>query len=97
MSMKSIPPHTPLLFIKTGVCRGIPIFLILLQNKDCGYSLEPPQRGGSNKYPQSMFKQKYKKNLAENFQFLKLKKSLCNAWASFRNMKISGWFLYVAV
>ena len=22
---------------------------------DCGYSLEPPRRGGSNKYPQSMF------------------------------------------
>ena len=40
---------------KTGVCRGIPIFLILLQNIDCGYSLEPPRRGGSNVYPQSMF------------------------------------------
>ena len=25
------------------------------QNKDCGYSLEPPRRGGSNEYPQSMF------------------------------------------
>ena len=25
------------------------------QNIDCGYSLEPPQRGGSNEYPQSMF------------------------------------------
>ena len=22
---------------------------------DCGYSLEPPRRGGSNEYPQSMF------------------------------------------
>ena len=22
---------------------------------NCGYSLEPPRRGGSNKYPQSMF------------------------------------------
>ena len=28
MSMKSIPPHTPLLYSKTGVYRGIPIFLI---------------------------------------------------------------------
>ena len=27
MSMKSIPPHTPLLYRKTGECRGIPIFL----------------------------------------------------------------------
>ena len=25
------------------------------QNIDCGYLLEPPQRGGSNEYPQSMF------------------------------------------
>ena len=31
------------------------IFQISAQNIDCGYSLEPPQRGGSNKYPQSMF------------------------------------------
>ena len=31
------------------------IFLYLLKNIDCGYSLEPPRRGGSNKYPQSMF------------------------------------------
>ena len=30
-------------------------FMILFQNIDCGYSLEPPQRGGSNVYPQSMF------------------------------------------
>ena len=22
---------------------------------DCGYSLEPPRRGGSNEYPQSIF------------------------------------------
>ena len=25
------------------------------KNIDCGYSLEPPRRGGSNEYPQSMF------------------------------------------
>ena len=29
-------------------------FLFLLQNIDCGYSLEPPRQGGSNVYPQSM-------------------------------------------
>ena len=28
MSVKCIPPYTPLLYCKTGVCRGIPIFLI---------------------------------------------------------------------
>ena len=31
------------------------IFQISAQNIDCGYSLEPPLRGGSNEYPQSMF------------------------------------------
>ena len=31
------------------------IFHISAQNIDCGYSLEPPRRRGSNKYPQSMF------------------------------------------
>ena len=30
-------------------------FQISAQNVDYGYSLEPPRRGGSNKYPQSMF------------------------------------------
>ena len=31
------------------------IFLIFAQNIDCGYTLEPPRRGGSNEYLQSMF------------------------------------------
>ena len=31
------------------------IFRISAQNIDCWYSLEPPRRGGSNEYPQSMF------------------------------------------
>ena len=30
-------------------------FHISAQNIDCEYSLEPPHRGGSNEYPQSMF------------------------------------------
>ena len=29
---------------------------------DCGSSLEPPRRGGSNEYPQSMFWNRSKKN-----------------------------------
>ena len=37
-------------------------FQISAQNIDCGYSLEPPHRGGSNKYPQSMFLSRNKKN-----------------------------------
>ena len=31
------------------------IFLIFAQNIDCGYTLEPPRRSGSNEYPQCMF------------------------------------------
>ena len=38
------------------------IFLIFAQNIDFGYTLEPPRRGGSNEYPQSMFWSKNKKN-----------------------------------
>ena len=30
------------------------IFIISAKNIDSGYSLEPPRRGGSNEYPQSM-------------------------------------------
>ena len=37
-------------------------FPISAQNIDCGYSLEPPRRGGSNEYPQSMFLSRNKKN-----------------------------------
>ena len=38
------------------------IFHISAQNIDYGYSLEPPRRGGSNEYPQSMFLSRNKKN-----------------------------------
>ena len=37
------------------------IFHISAQNIDCGYSLEPPRRGGSNEYPQSMSLSRNKK------------------------------------
>ena len=57
-----------------------PLVLILLQNIDCGYSLEPPRRGGSNVYPLSMFRAKKKKNmknfLLKIFNFYNLK-NLC--------------------
>ena len=38
------------------------IFHVSAQNIDCGYSIEPPRRGGSNEYPQSMFLSRNKKN-----------------------------------
>ena len=37
-------------------------FLIFAQNIDCGYTLEPPRRSGSNEYPQSTLWSKNKKN-----------------------------------
>ena len=36
-------------------------FSYICLNIDCGYLLEPPQRGGSNEYPQSMFLSRNKK------------------------------------
>ena len=41
--------------VKLGFTGVYIIFLILLKNIDCGYSLELPHQGGSNEYPQSMF------------------------------------------
>ena len=38
------------------------IFRISAQNIDCGYSLEPPRRGGSNVYPLFMVLNRNKKN-----------------------------------
>ena len=49
-------PREPHFYIvKLGFTGVYIIFLISAQNIDCGYSLEPPLRGGSNEYPQSMF------------------------------------------
>ena len=39
------------------------IFHISAENIDCGYSLELPQRGSSNEYPQSMFLSRNKKKI----------------------------------
>ena len=55
--MKTCPckvyPLKPHFFIvKLGYTGVYLFFLFLLQNIDCGYSLEPPQRGGSNVYLQ---------------------------------------------
>ena len=38
------------------------IFHMSAQNIDLRYSLEPPRRGGSEEYPQSMFLSKNKEN-----------------------------------
>ena len=48
-----LKPH--FYIVKLGFTGVYIIFLFLLKNIDCGYSLEPPRRGGSNGYPQSTF------------------------------------------
>ena len=55
--LKILPPKTRKFSDKNS-----DIFHISAQNIDCGYSLEPPRRGGSNEYPQSMFLSGNKKN-----------------------------------
>ena len=52
-SFDPIKPH--FYIVKLGFTDVYIIFLISAQNIDCGYSLEPPRRGGSNEYQQSMF------------------------------------------
>ena len=52
----NVDPLKPHFYIAKLGFKGVYIiFLIFAQNIDCGYSLEPPRRGGSNQYLQSMF------------------------------------------
>ena len=55
-TLKILPPKNENFQIKNS-----DIFQISAQNIDCGYSLEPPRRGGSNEYPQSMFRAEIRK------------------------------------
>ena len=48
-----LKPH--FYIVKLGFTGVYLNFLISAQNIYCRYSLEPPRRGGSNEYPQSMF------------------------------------------
>ena len=73
-------PFKPHFYIvKLGLQGYTLCFLCLLKNIDCRYSLEPPRRGGSNKYPQFMFWAEIWKIsifLPENFQCLMVKFSI---------------------
>ena len=52
----NVYPFQPHLYIVKMGFTGVSLFsLFLIQNIDCRYSLEPPRRGDSNVYPQSMF------------------------------------------
>ena len=52
----NIDPLKPHVYIVKLVFTGVYIFfLFVLKNIYCGYSLEPPRRGGSHEYLQPMF------------------------------------------
>ena len=61
----------PTFIVKLGFTGVYIIFLMSAENINCGYSLEPPRRGGSNEYPQSMFSAEIWK-LSEFFFYLKI-------------------------
>ena len=54
-----LKPH--FYIVKLGFTGVYIIFVISAQNIDCGHSLEPPRRGGSNEYHKLCFEQKYEK------------------------------------
>ena len=82
------------------------IFQISAQNMDCGYSLEPPRRGGSNEYPQSMFLSRNKKNnvypckpqfyyIKVGFKGVKIIYACFRVWLSFVKMDTWSDFRYL--
>ena len=54
----TLKPH--FYIVKLGLQGYTLFFLVLLENIYCGYSLEPPRRGGSKEYHNLFFEQKYK-------------------------------------
>ena len=76
----NVDPLKPHFYIvKLGFTGVYIIFLISAQNIDCGYSLEPPRRGGSKEYPQSIFRAeiwKISEFLSEIFHFSVVKNSV---------------------
>ena len=101
--IRSVKPKLPIFAItKTCLCKYVEnftfknwkiqiktsdIFHISAQNIDCGYTLEPPRRGGSIEYPQSTFLSRNKKNNVYpcKHQFYHIK-------VGFKGVKIIGMF-----
>ena len=79
MSVLCCPLEPKFYIAKLGYAAVYLFFLFLLQNIDCGYSLEIPTIYVSSKNNKNIYFSE------ENVQFSKLKKSLYIAWASFRN------------
>ena len=88
MSVKCVPPQTPLLYSKTGVCMGIPVFLIFAPKHRLWVLVRVAVLTSTHNLCLT-FGAKIRKISfffsSENFQFLHLKKSLYIAWASFHN------------
>ena len=85
--LKISPPKTESFQIKILI-----FFHISAQNIDCEYSLEPPRRGGSNEYSQSMFLSRNKKNnvypCKPQFYYIKRGfKGVKIIWVCFRDVK----------
>ena len=57
--LKILPPENEIFQIKNSN-----IFHVSARTIDYGYALEPPRRGGSDEYPQSMFGAEIRKNNA---------------------------------
>ena len=90
MSVQRIPPYTPLLYSKTGVCRDIPIFVIFAPKHRLWVLVRTASLWRflreSTIYVLSKNKKKYYKcSSIKIVQILQLKKSLYFAWARFRN------------
>ena len=92
-TLKILPPKMAIFHIKNS-----DIFHISAQNIDCEYSLEPPRRGGSNEYPQSMFLIRNNKNnvypCKPQFYYIKVGfKGVKIIWVCFRDA--DDFFLFV--
>ena len=69
--------------------KNVIFFVIFARNRDCGYSLEPLHRGGSNGYPQSIFDSRNKKHNehpCKSIFFFYIK-------VGFEGVKISWWII----
>ena len=86
----NVYPLEPHFYIAKLVYTGVYLFLLfLLQNIDCGYSLERLGEAVLMCTHSLCFEQKqqkYQNFSSENVKSLKLKNSLYMAWASFRNV-----------
>ena len=98
MSVQCIPPYTPLLYSKTGVCRGIPIFLIFAPKHRLWVLVRTTSARRFYHVPTIYVLSKNKKNIKifqlKIFNFLKLK-NLCILHGQIFVMKSQSMFQHV--